>query len=356
MTPQAAIPRSGGARRGLVVLHGIYWIGYALQLLGVLTVLLARIRITPGSSLAPLRWTLIVSLTLPNIVAFYASDASIFPLLADRRPWPVLMRRGLAVCGVSGFLAFAVLYAGARAPRLPLSELPAFATLLICLMVFAAVHAFLALGVRGFASWYGDIREREERERRAHALELELLRSRLDPHFLFNTLNNIDFLIDKDRSAASAYLHKMSDLMRYVLFEATPPRVPLTMELAHMARYMEVEALRHADAEFASLEVTGDPAGISVPPTIFMPFIENAFKHGARTEGARVRVRCDVAGAQITFVCINQCRIDDDAMKRSGGLGQALVERRLELLYPGRHELELTRADGKYRVSVTIRI
>ncbi len=343
------------SRPSVLVLHAGYWTSYVALLLAILTLLQLRDGRASGGWPVALTLVVMAALTVPNVFAFYASHARLFPLLHQRRPWRVTAGKGVLIGGVAALLAFAILHAGAGAPPLPLTEWPSFAALVLCLMVLAAGHIVLALGVRGFLAWSDGLRDREARHREAHALELALLRSRLDPHFLFNTLNNIDVLIEKDPPLASAYLQKMSELMRYVLFEAGTPRVPLAAELAHMARYLEIESLRHADPRYATFEVVGDASGLAVPPTLFMPFVENAFKHGARHDGAQVRVRCEIGAGEIVFRCTNGCRADEADAGRPGGLGHALARRRLELLYPGRHALKIERAGGDYSLSLTIR-
>jgi two-component system, LytTR family, sensor kinase len=341
----------------VVALHASYWGVYAVLLLALLTLLQAR----PGAQAAAARdpsaltRLLLAPLTVPDVAAFYASYAALFPLVRDRRGWPALLGAGALVCGLAAAAGFWLLHARAGAPPLPRAQWPAFAGLALCLFGLAALHAGLAVGMRGFLAWYAELRTREARERRAHALELDLLRSRLDPHFLFNTLHNIDVLIERDPSVASEYLHRLSGLMRYVLFEAAAPRVPLAAELEHMARYLEVEALRHAHPDYASLEVVGDPAGVAVPPTLFMPFVENAFKHADRGRGAGgVRVRCEIGAGEVTFRCVNRCAPDPRGSESGSGLGQALVRRRLELLYPGRHTLDVRHDDGTYDVRLTL--
>jgi hypothetical protein len=348
-------------RRAVVALHACFWVTYVVMLLAILTVAQARGGAPPAVG-RPSALTVVglAALTLPYVATFYASYVGLFPIVRRRRGWYAIAGYSGLTFGLAALASFAILYLGAGAPPLPLAALPSFAAFALCLGALAALHGGLALGLRGFIAWYGDLRQREERERRAHELELALLRSRLDPHFLFNTLNNIDALIERDPAAASAYLQRLSELMRYVLFEAPEAtRVPLATELAHLERYMEIEALRHANPGHATFDVVCDPAGVTVPPTLFTPFIETAFKHAARGDGgaAQVRVRCEVGASEVTFRCANRCRPAEDkrAAHVGGGLGHALVRRRLELLYPRRHALEVGRAGGDFLVSLTIR-
>ena len=341
-------------RRWPLALHAGYWLAYVALLVVALTVLSARLGPAPAAGVAALTRSVFLALTLPYAVAFYGTWILAFPLLRHGRSWWGAVARGAVVCGAAAMLSVAILWAGAGAPRLGGIHVPLLLLWLV-LLVGAGLHAVLAIGMRGFLDWLRELREREAREREKHALELALLRSRLDPHFLFNTLNNIDVLIERDPALASEYLHRLSALMRYVLFESSAPRVPLAAELEHMTRYMELESLRHADASFARLQVEGDPDGFSVPPTAFMPFVENAFKHGIRDGAGQIDVRVAIREGELSFTCRNRCSPAISVSRATGGLGLTLARRRLELLYPGRVSLDAGRHGDEYRVDLTIR-
>ena len=209
--------------------------------------------------------------------------------------------------------------------------------------------------MRGFVNWYGDIKVKEALTRKTHEVELALVRARLDPHFLFNTLNNLDVLIARDPAIASEYLNKLSDIMRFVLYEARGERIPLADELQYIDKYIALERIRTRRAGYVVHEVTGDPGGLSIAPMTFIPFIENAFKHteGLKADGAIVS-RIVIEGGRVSFECVNARRPPPEAAAEPGGLGQALIRERLQLLYPGRHTLEAGECGDTYAVRLTI--
>nr|WP_240979034.1 histidine kinase [Longimicrobium terrae] len=209
--------------------------------------------------------------------------------------------------------------------------------------------------MRGFVGWYGDLRVKEELARRTREVETALLRARLDPHFLFNTLNNIDVLITRDAAAASAYLNKLCDIMRFVLYEARAETIPLTAELAYIEKYLDLERIRSANPRHVHYAVEGDPAGLRITPMIFIPFIENAFKHAvaART-GNTIDVAVRVDGGRVRFCCANRHRGAHGPALPSGGVGNAVMARRLALLYPDRHALDVSDRDDTYTVRLTV--
>ena len=162
-------------------------------------------------------------------------------------------------------------------------------------------------------------------------------------------------LIARDPAAASDYLNKLSEIMRFVLFEAKGEAIALTDELSYIDKYIALERIRTRNSGYAAHEVIGDPAGLSIAPMTFIPFIENAFKHteGLKSNGAIVS-RIAIEGRRILFECTNRCPLPAPAGREPGGLGHDLIRRRLELLYPQRHALEAGHRGGMYCVRLTI--
>ena len=358
-------------RRDLVaLLHAGYW-GLYLLLVGFILLMLRM----PHGGGRPVSgvlaaWPLLVLSVVPNAVAFYSAYGPLFTrFLARRRVAPLL--GGAAAAGVATTLVglmLARLFFGARQPAF--SSGMELASLAVCLWTVAAIHTTIGLVVRGFVNWYGDIAVKEALTRKTHETELALLRARLDPHFLFNTLNNIDVLISRDPAAASRYLHELSDIMRFVLYEAKGNAIPLAAELSYMEKYIGLERIRARSAGYASHEVIGDPSGVSIAPMTFIPFVENAFKHAEGLKGDdAISSRVCIDGGRITFECRNRvgarhttppgtanalrdrCATEDPA---PGGLGNSLIRERLQLLYPGRHALDATDREGTYFVRLTI--
>jgi LytS/YehU family sensor histidine kinase len=208
--------------------------------------------------------------------------------------------------------------------------------------------------IRGFIGWYGDVKVKEDLLRKNHEVELALVRSRLDPHFLFNTLNNIDVLITKDPSRASTYLKELSELMRFVLYGSRQETIPLAEELGFIEKYIRLEQIRVARAGFIVHQVEGSPGAIQIAPMSFIPFIENAFKHSAgQREDGTIACRVVIEAGRVRFECRNRYGAMSNGAA-AGGLGNDLIRRRLELLYPGRHSLEVSDRDHLYSVALSL--
>ena len=341
------------------LLHAGYWTLYLLVV--GLVLLMLQVPHRAGAPLPRLgsAWPLVLLSVAPAAIAFYAAYGFLFSrFLARRRVTALLVSTGAMtmVAAGAGLGLAAVLFGIDQPAFASATETTALATLLAGI---AAVHAAAALVMRGFVSWYDEIQVKEELARKNHAAELALVRSKLDPHFLFNTLNNIDVLIGRNPADASRYLNQLSDIMRFVLYEARGETVPLSEELSYITKYIALERIRSRNAACVTYDVAGDPSGLSVAPMTFIPFIENAFKHASlKTDGA-IASRVSIDGRRIEFECRNRCPFDSPRSLRAGdaryrGIGADLIRRRLELLYPNRHTLRVDTAGHMYSVHLTI--
>lgn len=343
-------------KRGVVaLLHGGYWAAYLLLLALLLAVLRLQLADARPFLTPRLAARLAGVAVAPNAAAFYLSYLVLFPRLLAHRRIAALLAASAAVslgCATLGLLGTCLAAGGAQPVCASAGEA---AGLLAWLAPVAGLHAAAALVMRGFVGWYGDLRVKEELARKTHEVEAALVRSKLDPHFLFNTLNNIDVLIARDAAAASAYLNKLCDLMRFVLYEARAETILLAAELAYIETYLDLERIRSANPRHVVYEVTGDPRGLAISPMIFIPFLENAFKHAASTRAEDdITVAVQVQGRRVVFLCSNRHRGGDGPAPAPGGLGNPLMARRLELLYPGRHVLDVTDRGGRYTVRLAV--
>lgn len=189
-----------------------------------------------------------------------------------------------------------------------------------------------------------------------HSTELALLKAQVNPHFFFNTLNNIYSLVYKKSDDAPAALLKLSEIMRYMLYDSKSDTVPLEKELIHLENYLELEKLRLKDPSYISFKTKGDPAGIFVPPMLLLTFVENAFKHGKRrVEHPGIIIRIRIGMDELNFTVINYTQENQIANQQAEGIGLQNVTRRLELLYPDCHELEITHIKNQFKVSLTLK-
>jgi len=337
----------------IVLLHLGYWF---LYLLLITTILLALPKTRPpmehlGQVLffSPLA----VFALLPGVLGFY----SYYLILFDR--W--LIRKRLWACLLWGILF--VLVAGGLTTLLlsfPLNALgylrfPQTFFMGLFLSMLAGIHGVIGLVLKGFIRWYGDIRFKEELQRRHHETELALIKSQINPHFLFNTINNIDVLIGRDPAKASLFLNKLSGIMRFMLYETRTEKVPLSKELGYIDAYLDLQRIRSANQDFVRYALRGEPGNLMIAPMLLIAYIENAFKHAAnKREGPVVQIGIDITADNIAFRCENRYQrngVKDDVYC---GLGNELLQRRLELLYPGRHTLNLSDEGGLYSVQLIL--
>jgi len=221
--------------------------------------------------------------------------------------------------------------------------------------VNALLNGVLGLVMRGFISWYGDIKLKEDLNKKNYETELALIKSQINPHFLFNTINNIDVLIMKDPSRASDYLNKLSDMMRFMLYETKTEKIPLSKELEYITKYVELQKIRTSNPNYVRYTTHGDPNSVLIEPMLLIPFIENAFKHSEnkKIENA-IRVAISIENDTIRFECENNHALVSQKEPQYGGLGNELIMKRLLLLYPGRHTFETVNTDGIYKVNLVL--
>ncbi|HTE31309.1 MAG TPA: sensor histidine kinase [Chryseolinea sp.] len=220
--------------------------------------------------------------------------------------------------------------------------------------LIGVVCGIVALVIRGFITWFNEIKLKQALKEKNHEMEMALIKSQLDPHLLFNTINNIDSLILKDTAAASDYLNKLSDIMRFVLYETTAEKILLSEEIEYIGKYIALQKIRTANQTYVHFSVTGTVGTKRIAPMVFIPFIENAFKHtnNKKLENA-ITVNIIVKDETIQLVCEN--RYDSKSAKKVvGGLGNELVQKRLDLIYAGKHTLDVKREDELYSVNLTV--
>lgn len=189
--------------------------------------------------------------------------------------------------------------------------------------------------------------------------ELQLLKGQLNPHFLFNTLNNLYGLSVIKSDKLPGLMLKLSDLLRYSLYQTKDARVPLRQELTYLQNYLELERLRLDDKIDLSLQIEGDPQEYQVAPMLLIVFLENAFKHFGSTAGqaAFIQINISVVADQLRFSCINSK--DTQAVvspreQNASGIGLANVRQRLALLYPRQYRLDVQ--DHKTTFSVDLNL
>ncbi|MEO0473744.1 MAG: histidine kinase, partial [Bacteroidota bacterium] len=219
----------------------------------------------------------------------------------------------------------------------------------------ALLSGIIALVIQGFLVWFEEIKLKENLRQRNEEMELALVKAKLDPHFLFNTINNIDVLVTRQADRASDYLNKLSEIMRFTLYETHTDRIPLNQELRYIEKYIDLQKIRTSNPDYVNYSIEGDASQRKIAPMVFIPFIENAFKHthNKKLKNA-IDIRIQIEDEWVSMHCENKTdysRVDESGFS---GLGNELIRKRLELLYPEQHHLEIKQYDNRYRVNLSI--
>ncbi|MFT3678854.1 MAG: sensor histidine kinase [Ferruginibacter sp.] len=226
----------------------------------------------------------------------------------------------------------------------------------IAVMTFiGTICGVVALVINGFITWVNEIKLKEGLKEKNHEMEMALVKLQLDPHLLFNTINNIDALILKDAVAASDYLNKLSDIMRFILYETKADKISLAKEIEYIDKYIALQKIRTANENYVHLSVDGDVTNKYIAPMVFIPFIENAFKHASnkKTENA-IAVSIFIKDKTVQLLCENKFDPRLKVQHRTGGLGNELIEKRLNLIYAGQHDLAVSKTTDLYSINLTI--
>ncbi len=225
--------------------------------------------------------------------------------------------------------------------------------LLVGVLIFA--NGIMALMIRGFVKWLHDLKANEALNEQRYQAEIELLKSKINPHFLFNTINNIDMLISSDPGRASQYLNALSDIMRFMLYETKDERIPLAKELDYIRKYIDLQRIRSSNEAYVTCRISGDGKPLQIAPMLFIPFIENAFKHAESKKSEQaIVISLAIEQKTITFECSNRYSVLPVSDLYAGGLGNDLMKKRLELLYPDKHTLQIADKNDFYTVKLTI--
>ncbi len=186
--------------------------------------------------------------------------------------------------------------------------------------------------------------------------ELNFLKSQINPHFLFNSLNAVYFLIKKDNPEAREALHKFSEMLRYQLYELNGDKIPVEKEITYLKDYMDLQQLRKDEKYSVQFNCAPDVKGFFIEPLLLIPFLENAFKHISHNSDKTNFVKMDMSrnNGTLLFTVENSREGNHPPPGKNGGIGLTNVKRRLELLYPGRHELKIDQTDKTFLVILNL--
>jgi len=270
----------------------------------------------------------------------------------------VLRKRGVSTYLLALLLlilGFTVLQLGMRDWILdrPLKQSDYFFTMVFVLMVTGIATAY------GFITDLVDQEKarQEERQERLQS-ELSFLRSQISPHFIFNVLNSIVYLIRSRSELAEPVTIKLSELMRYMLYKSPGVHVSLERELEYLKNYVELQKIRFEEDVDIRLNISGEAGAYVIEPMLMIPFVENAFKHGVgMILNPVIDIAVRIAEGRLTFTVQNKIGPEEAEDKdSSSGIGMRNVERRLELLYPDQHELVIDNDGATFTVTLRLEL
>ncbi len=227
----------------------------------------------------------------------------------------------------------------------------------ILISLFLSITTFLKL-LRDWINFQEDSLNFKETQRQKLEAELKLLRGQINPHFLFNTLNNLYALsLDKSDKTPNLIL-KLSDLMRYMLYDCRDSYVLIDKEISFIKNYLELEKIRIGEKANVDMKVNGSTGLQQIAPLLFIPFIENAFKHGTNRQlnHSFIRIIFDLEKQGVIKFSIENSKEDKEYLKdkKYSGIGIENVKKRLTLLYPEKHSLKISDNQNVFKVELIL--
>ena len=230
-------------------------------------------------------------------------------------------------------------------------------------LVLNCMIAAIAIGIRHFIRTRQIRQQLKEEKAKNTEAELAWLKNQINPHFLFNTLNNISSLVQIDADKAQDAIAQLSDLLRYAMYETNKNTVPLQGEVEFMRNYVELMKLRCNEKTEVNSTFNVQRSTLEIAPLLFISLIENAFKHGVSSSrdsridiGLEIDQQPNANGNLLIFTCENTNFPKTDSDRSGSGIGLENTRRRLDLIYKDRYTWEQTLEDNIYKVRITIKL
>ncbi len=347
----------------VILLHIGFWVCYLL-LIGIMLGVFYRSSshtIDQTARVLNAFQSLFLFAFLPSFLTFYACYFIVFTKYLKQKKFLLSILTGILFSIIASIIAYIIMRYFIESGRLldmdkgGVNGRSTAVRTILFMSFIASIAGLAALILKGFITWVNEIKLKEDLQQKNHETEMALIKAQLDPHFLFNTLNNIDVLILKDASEASNYLNKLSDILRFMLYETKTDEILLSKEIEYIQKYIELQKIRTSNANYVSFEINGILDNRTIAPMIFIPFIENAFKHSTNKKiDNAISVQLFINEKNIMFVCDNKHDPKRKLKLENNGLGNDLIQKRLNLLYPDQHVFELDNQNTIYSVKLTI--
>ena len=285
-----------------------------------------------------------------HLIIFYGNAYFLYPRLLNKKLWPLYILSILILLVASFGLKFRILHswfpeAAANESINPFVFAPSIAIVIISIIYRGVIDSIS--------------REKEKKEKKAQqmAAELRFLRSQINPHFLFNTLTNVVSLARMKSNMTEPSLIKLSELLRYSLYESDKEKVLLDKEIEYLLNYIDLQRMRFGDNVSIELEITNNCPDFLIEPMLLISFIENAFKHGVgMLEHPFIQIRLNVNRESLLFTVVNNYNPLHLSKDSEGGIGLSNIRERLKLLYPRKHTLKIDDSKEIFKVELYIEL
>ena len=324
-------------KKVFVLIHIACWI---------LLSLLVALQLSQDNSYWP---TLTAGFILTGLYVFYGHFFLLIIYSGKRKTRPYFLRlAGIVLTGPYIYLLFHY--------RRPDSVGDFLDFYMISLISFVPIFIFLSWLTRVIENLVINTIKKEQLEKQAVEAELYYLKSQINPHFLFNTLNNIHTLVYKQAPTAPEAVMRLASLMRYMIYESNSPIVPLAREMEYLQDYIGLQQLRYKKTPVVDLIIEGETASCHIAPLLFIHLLENAYKHSpAGLEPGDIKVMVEIAKDVLTFSVQNPIgNSQAKTLEEIGGIGLPNVKKRLQLLYPGQHTLTINNSDQLFSITLKI--
>lgn len=247
------------------------------------------------------------------------------------------------------FLVVKLLYAGQRI----------FPEMIDVMMLFFNMFfvVFIAISIKFYKRWSEkDYHEQKVQQAKVEA-ELQMLKTQINPHFLFNTLNSIYVLAMKKSEETANTVMKLSDILDYILYRTDAPRIALSNEIRIIENYIELEKIRFTDRVTINFTTVYKSKDIQIPPMLIIPFVENAFKHGVTKSMEKSWIKISIEeNEQMLDIVVSNSESQKAIKSTAGGIGLVNVKKRLDLLFNNKYQLDISEKNNRYDVFLSIPI
>ena len=289
-----------------------------------------------------------------NIGIFYLNYLLLIPRFLDKSKYKLF---ALSIVSTIVFAGFAKYGTGLLFKDVVLMHMKdqvlTFQQYFLRTVFTTTIYLFLSTVLKFTLDWFVNERVQRDLENQRLSAELAFLKSQINPHFLFNSLNSIYSLAYQKSDTTPEAILKLSEIMRYMLYECNDNKVELTKELQYLHNYIDLQKIRFGNKAFIDFEVKGEITDQYIVPLLLIAFIENAFKHGIANDPAvPIRLKINIEDGKLYFFIQNKKHTHNrDA---SGGIGLSNVKRRLDLLYPEKYNLDIRDEADMYTCQLSL--